>query len=337
MVEKTIQPKINQRNINLKQETMSSLLKQPSELEVQKTVKALLYGQPGLGKTTLALSTPSPVLLDFDGGVHRVNAAHRPVTLQVKSWDEVIDVMKEDLSQFKTIVIDTAGKMLDFMSAFIIKNDDKMATRDGSLTLKGYGARKTMFVNFLSQVSMMGKHIIFVAHEKEEKDGEQKVIRPEIGGSSANDLMKELDLVGYMQAIGKNRTISFDPCEKFYAKNTCNLPSTINIPTIIDENSNIVGQNNLMGSIFDNYQKYQKDQQERLSEYDAFIDVIAEKIELIKDAETANVVTAEILEMKHYWDTKLKSAQMINDRCKELGLVFNKIAKKYEEPAAINA
>ena len=45
----------------------------------------------------------------------------------------------------------------------------------------------------------MGKSVIFVAHEREEKNGEEKQIRPEIGGSSAGDLIKELDLVGYME------------------------------------------------------------------------------------------------------------------------------------------
>lgn len=49
----------------------------------------------------------------------------------------------------------------------------------------------------------MGKSVIFVAHEREEKVGDEKQIRPEIGGSSAGDLIKELDLVGYMEAIGK--------------------------------------------------------------------------------------------------------------------------------------
>ena len=58
-----------------------SLFKQPSELEVSTTIKALIYGQPGLGKSTLGLSTPSPVLLDFDGGVKRVNGAFQCPTL----------------------------------------------------------------------------------------------------------------------------------------------------------------------------------------------------------------------------------------------------------------
>lgn len=49
------------------------LIKKPNELTVKNALSALIYGQPGMGKTTLALSSPQPLLLDFDGGVHRVN------------------------------------------------------------------------------------------------------------------------------------------------------------------------------------------------------------------------------------------------------------------------
>lgn len=311
-----------------------SLFKQPSELEVSTTIKALIYGQPGLGKSTLGLSTPSPVLLDFDGGVKRVNGAFQCPTLQVKNWDMVIEALQEDLSPFKTIVIDTAGKMLDFMSAYIIKNDPKMGQRDGSLSLKGYGVRKTMFINFLSQCSMMGKHLIFVAHEREEKDGENRIVRPEIGGSSAGDLIKELDLVGYMQAIGSERTISWSPTEKFYAKNTCNLPAMQKIPIIIDVSGNVTGQNIFLSSIFDSYQAYLKKQADISNDYEALIDVVKENVELIVDADTANGVTENMGKLQHIWDSKLKAGLMIRDKCNSLGLKLNKLTKKYESADA---
>ena len=311
-----------------------SLFKQPSELEVSTTIKALIYGQPGLGKSTLGLSTPSPVLLDFDGGVKRVNGAFQCPTLQVKNWDMVIEALQEDLSPFKTIVIDTAGKMLDFMSAYIIKNDPKMGQRDGSLSLKGYGVRKTMFINFLSQCSMMGKHLIFVAHEREEKDGENRIVRPEIGGSSAGDLIKELDLVGYMQAIGSERTISWSPTEKFYAKNTRNLPPMQKIPIIIDASGNVTGQNIFLSSIFDSYQAYLKKQADISNDYEALIDVVKENVELIVDADTANSVTENMGKLQHIWDSKLKAGLMIRDKCNSLGLKLNKLIKKYESADA---
>lgn len=160
------------------------LIKKPNELTVKNALSALIYGQPGMGKTTLALSSPQPLLLDFDGGVHRVNAAHRVDTVQISKWEEVDEVLTSgEIAEYKTIVIDTAGKMLSFMDKYIMKNNPKMKKADGTLSLQGYGVRKNMFINFVNQVTLMGKSVIFVAHEREEKNGEDKQIRPEIGGS----------------------------------------------------------------------------------------------------------------------------------------------------------
>lgn len=302
-----------------------SLIKKPHELKVQTTIKALLYGQPGIGKTTTALSAPSPLLLDFDNGIHRVNPMHQGDTVQISSWEDVENVLDEDLSSYKTLVIDTAGKMLDYMSAYLIKNDPKLAKRDGSLQLQGYGARKVMFINFLKKVAMMGKHLVFVAHDKEEKDGDQKIIRPEIGGSSAGDLVRELDLVGYMEAIGKKRTASFDPCEKFYGKNTCDLPPRIELPDVT-EKANI-----LLTQIFADYHKSLDKRRKLAGEYSDLMDLIRGNVEDVTDAEGANNFVDWIQELTHIWDSKLQSAMLLRDKTNELKLKMNK-DKRYEDP-----
>lgn len=310
-----------------------SMFKKPSELAYNSTIKALVYGQPGLGKSTLALSTPNPVLFDFDGGIQRVNGAFQCPTLQVQDWTEVLQALQElekDSNDFKTIVIDTAGKMLDYMSTYIIQQDNRLGKRDGSLTLQGFGARKIMFINFLKRVSMMGKHVIFVAHEREEKDGDIRIVRPEIGGSSAGDLIKELDLVGYMQAIGNKRTISWTPQEKFYAKNTCNLPPMQEIPVIIDSQGKIVGHNDFMSKIFENYDNYLKQESNTRKEYDELISEIEGEVACICDAEQANSYVLSMKDKKQIWDSNAHAKSLITDRCKELGLKFNKTTKKYE-------
>ena len=307
-----------------------SIFKKPNELKINSTIRMLVYGTPGIGKSTLALSAPNPVLFDFDGGVHRVNGAFQCPTLQVSCWDEVLQGLEEDLSEFDTIVIDTVGKMLDYMSAYIIKNDQKMAMRDGSLSLKGYGARKVMFVSFISKCSMMGKHIVFVAHDKEDKDGEMRIVRPEIGGSSAGDLMKELDLVGYMQAIGSERHVFWSPQEKFYAKNTCNLPQAHKVPTTIDAQGNIIASNNFLSLIFDNYKGYLAKQASINDEYVALMDVIKECVDCIEDASSANEITEKVKSFSHIWDSKLRGGLLINEKCKSLGLKLNKLTKQYE-------
>lgn len=313
-----------------------SVFKKPSELVYNSTIKALVYGQPGLGKSTLALSAPNPVLFDFDGGVQRVNGAFQCPTLPVTSWDEVLTGLNElesEANDFQTIVIDTAGKMLDFMSTYIIKQEPKMAMRDGSLSLKGYGARKVMFVNFLKRVSMMGKHVIFVAHEREEKDGELRIVRPEIGGSSQGDLIKELDLVGYMQAIGSERTISWTPQEKFYAKNTCNLPPMQKIPVIIDQQGKIIGSNSFLTNIFARYNDYLKQEASIRKEYDALLKEIEDEVSCIANAEMANAYVESMKTKQQIWDSNAHAKTLISAKCQELGLKFNKTTKKYE-PAA---
>ena len=89
------------------------LIKKSAELTIPQTVKMMIYGQAGMGKTTLALSTPKPLLLDFDNGVKRVNMSHLDGVdiVQVTSWKDVQEVLQEDLSSYQTIVIDTIGKL----------------------------------------------------------------------------------------------------------------------------------------------------------------------------------------------------------------------------------
>jgi len=313
-----------------------SKIRKPHELSVETKIKALIYGQPGLGKTTLALSAPTPVLLDFDKGVHRVHPEHQTETLQVESWQDVLDVINDgSLVPFQTIVIDTASKMLDCMSLYLISKNPKLGKSNGALTLQGYGERKAEFNSFVKKLTSLGKHVIFVAHEKEEKNNEIKEVRPEVGGSSGTDLYKDLDLIGYMESIGNQRTVSFSPTEKYYAKNACGLNEVINVPVLNPGLKNDF----FTKSIIDLYQTNLENRKEKVSEYNDLINVASHKVESIINAETANEVVGWAKEYDgHIWSSKVVISKMINDRCKELELTFNKKSSKYEnakEPATV--
>jgi hypothetical protein len=307
-----------------------SLIRKPHELDVQPFTKTLIYGQPGLRKTTFALSAPSPLLLDFDNGIHRVDPRHQSDTVQIKTWEDVQSVLQEDLSAYKTLVIDTAGKMLDYMTAYLINKDPKLGKNDGSLTLQGYGARKVMFQSFLKSVMLMGKHLVFVAHEREEKEGEQKVIRPEIGGSSASDLIKELDLVGYMQSIGQKKTISFEPCEKFYGKNTCKLPPRIDLNNTLEDNK----PNNQLATIIDSYQSYLDERKTVAAEYGDLIDLITSNADNVTDIESLNSFVAWAQTINHIWDSKLQAGLMAKEKSKIVGATYDAAAKQYKPAGA---
>lgn len=308
------------------------LIKKPSEIAPKSTISVLVYGEPGIGKTTIACSAPNPVLFDYDGGVQRINGAHQVPTLQPTSWEDTnaaIEEIEREMPEVQTIVIDTAGKMLTFMEDYIKVKNPKMKQFDGSLSIKGFGVRKQMFVDFINRLSMMGKNVIFVAHEKEEKRGDEWVKRPEIGGSSAADLIKELDLVGYMRAIGKQRTIAFNPTENYYAKNTCSLPEIESLPVTVDENGEAVGTNNYFSLVVDKYNAFQLAKQKKTADYAELMDVIEGMITECKDADTLNEVLGKIGNIEHIYNSKLIAGRMLNKKASELGFKFDKLTKQY--------
>lgn len=303
-----------------------SLIRKPSQLEVKQTLTALIYGQPGAGKSTLACSAPSPVMLDFDGGATRINGAHQVPTVQVKRWEDVELALNEirDAGEFATIIIDTVGKMMMYMEEYIKRTNAKMKNYDGSLTLKGYGLRKQMFLNFIKSVSVMGMNIVFVGHEIEQKRGDDTIIRPEIGGSSTNDLMKELDLVGYVETIGQSRTISFDPCDKYYAKNTCNMGGIIKLPILTDKDGNAVGENKFLCQVIDAYQARQQHNIELTSQYEALCDTIRSNASEIVDAQSANEFVAWVKSLHHLMNSKAVALSALSAKVAQIGLTFDK-------------
>lgn len=131
-----------------------SLIKKANELVIPTTIKMMLYGQAGMGKTTVALSAPKPLLLDFDNGVKRVNMAHLDGidTVQITSWNDVQQVLQEDLSGYQTIVIDTIGKMMDFIITY------KCGTRQPSI--RDWGGINAEFSWMTRTLSSLNKNVI---------------------------------------------------------------------------------------------------------------------------------------------------------------------------------
>lgn len=209
-----------------------SLIKKPEELPVKRTVLGGIYGQPSLGKSTLALSMPRPLLIDTDGGIHRIQAEYRTDSVPVSSYDDILEVLKEDLSNYDTIVIDTLGKLVDLMCEKASNENPKLLQGDGTFSQKGWGVVKNYFKQLVKDLDRLDKNLIFVAHEKEERQGDEKFIRPDVSGSSGKDIIKELDFLGYMEVVGKKRSITFMPSSKVYAKNSLGLDNYVEIPIL---------------------------------------------------------------------------------------------------------
>lgn len=309
-----------------------SLIRKSTELNIPTNVKMMIYGQAGMGKSTVALSAPKPLLLDFDNGVKRMNMAHLENidTVQVTSWNDVQLVLQEDLSVYQTIVVDTIGKMMDFIITY------KCGTRQPSI--RDWGGINAEFSWMTRTLSSLKKHIIFVAHRDTRKEGDDTVFIPALREKSYNSIVTELDLLGYLEMKSERgvqrRTITFDPTSRNDGKNTCNLPSVMEVPTIIDKNGNPTTKNDFISTrIIAPYLTMLQSKKAEQEAYNKVLSDITGRLELVADAASANDFIAHIDDFNHVGSSKMKASMMLAAKAKELGLIFNKETKTYSDAA----
>jgi len=181
------------------------------------TITLLIYGSPGIGKTSIGCTAEAPLLLDFDKGAHR--SGFRKDTVQVSSWADVAAMTAEDLAEYKTIVVDTVGRCLDVMAANIIKGNPKMQGYGGALSLQGYGALKSAYATWLGWLTSLGKDVVLIAHDREDKKGDELIFRADIQGSSHGEVFKRADGVAYMHSVNRSTVLDFSPTDRWLGKN----------------------------------------------------------------------------------------------------------------------
>ncbi len=301
-----------------------SLLKNPNEIDDAVILNGIIYGQPGVGKSTLALSMPKPVMIDADMGMARVEKRFQVPSLPLNQYKDVLALLDSpEIDPFDTIVIDTLGKFIDRMGDQLIKDNPKnRQTSSSALSMQGWGAVKQEFQSFLRKAKAKGKHLVFVAHEREEKDGDIKTVRPDVSGSSGKDLVKELNFMGYMQMRGGQYTISFTPDERFYAKNSLGLPPIIEVPDPNKVGNDFMAKRVLARAI----ERHQESDNEN-QKYLGIIKANDAHVKAVTDAETALAALNAIDKAEVMWDSQRVAKKRLLDMTKSLGLTFDKEKK----------
>jgi hypothetical protein len=294
---------------------MSLKIVKSSDVITVENINLCIYGAPGLGKTSLAFTADAPLLLDFDRGSHR--AANRKDAVPISSWADVTSITGTDLEPYHTVIVDTAGRALDFLTADIIAANPKMG-RGGALTLQGYGELKSKFAAWLKMLRMFGKDVVLTAHMDEQRSGDDVIERLDVQGGSKGEIYKSVDAMGRLFVRGKERVLDFSPRENSFGKNPCGLeivafPDPVNNPQYLAK---------LMVEIKGRLNQATKDQ------VAAQADLAGWK-EALEDFTTAEDFNRCLPEFK-------KASQAIKllvvRRAKTVGVIFNQTSGLYEEP-----
>lgn len=198
-------------------------------------IKMLIYGSPGVGKTSLSFSSNQPICIDTDCGAYR--SKNRQDTLVVDKWEDIMELIgttegAQQLKSYNTIVIDTVDKLLGFIIDHIRMNESSVyGAKPGllvnyktkALTMMGWGTLKNQFKAFLDMVTALNKDLILIAHEKDEKEGDNIVHVPAISGGSYDIVIQNMDMIGYMNMYAGKRMIDFNPSDSHFGKDAGGL------------------------------------------------------------------------------------------------------------------
>ena len=307
------------------------MIRNPNEIqEGAKKIRMLIAGYPGIGKSTLALSAPRPLHIDVDFGIDRIEPRYRKPYIQPKSYDEILeDLTPLNVQDFDTLVFDTGGKLISLMSQWAIKKDVKYGQRDGSLSLKGYGFIGREFQRLMDYCFYeLDKHIVVVFHAIEEKDGDNTRLRIKVEGQTKNNVWEPMDLGGFVEIQGNNRTIGFSNCERYFAKGTRGIHGVWQVPELGPDKPN-----DFLTRLFAQYNALSAAEvAQNEKEQEAYEAAMAEGQEIvagITDADSANAAMSKIKAVNHALTSKKEVNAAFNAKIKELGLFYDKVLKKY--------
>lgn len=297
-----------------------------------KKFSMILYGSPGIGKTTLALSAPDPVLIDFDRGMSRVRSQHRKTAIFCETYEDVLkDLESPEMKQFQTIVVDTGGSFVTYLQDWAMRdNPAQNRQKNGALSLKGFGAVKQEFSRFTSYVKdTLNKNLIYVFHsnEQSDKDGNPQV-RLMCEGAARNIVWTPCDFGGYVQMIGDRRFICFTPEQEFFAKGCHGIKGHIAIPEL-----GVADANDFITRLFEEAKANIAAEAAEFApikeQYLRVMETVRAMVGAVVDVETANRAAKDIPGLAHALTSKKEASALLNEKAKSLGLKYSASAGGY--------
>jgi len=183
-------------------------LKKASELGTR-PLRLLVYGEPGVGKTTFVGTAPKPLLvIDFEAGADlRLMGMEEVDILSVYSYRELKEALPWIKSQtnYKTIAFDGFSVFVSQLMREILEERGK-----ASPTYYEWGLLVQRTREIILSLLKPSAHTIFTALEKKKEEGDKLVwIGPDLPKKIRETLRAIVDLEGRLWAEGDKRFIGF--------------------------------------------------------------------------------------------------------------------------------
>lgn len=230
----------------------------PISLEIQRYVKAVIYGEGGSGKTRFCADAPDPWWFDWENSTETLlhwpefkDIALNRVTIFPDPFvvaDKVRQLARDPNT--KTVVLDSeTSALFQFMEEYMEKagrkDEYKRADTD-------YGYATNVFNKLLSMLTRAKINVVIICHERFEYSGERddrtiSRIYPDVTPAIGKSMARLTNVVGYLQARpgtsnrSAERKLYLNPTSLIVAKNRLNIQETfITNPTWKDVFGNVI-------------------------------------------------------------------------------------------------
>ena len=304
----------------------------PEEMNFSdKNIIMIISGLPGTGKTTLALSAPDVLLIDTDKGMARVDPAHRKTASLCSTYEEVLEDIKAAEGQYKTIVIDTCGKLIDYMKDWVVRHPElfpKGAKTSGGISLQGFGFVKQEFIRLSDELAKKF-NVIYLFHENLTKQDESVFYELLVEGAARTVVWQPADLGAHLFIMNGRRYLGFTPTEQYTAKSAYGIKGLIEVPELKDGDPNDF-LTKLFAKVRENLAAESKSLAPQKKAYEEAINAAKRICAAVNAPQEVAEAGKAIKGLSHALTSEKEATAMLKARLAELNIVWDKNAKTYK-------